>query len=110
MGASTRDSTSGSPISLRHQSSAANSLSNCGGDQSPPHSPTAGRRSTSTAIDPSLSVSAINRVASRDPRARLTLPPGNSPCRPSSAATHPALLAPTLQPAQPPLPLLPPTP
>ena len=33
---------SGSPISRLTQSSAANSLSNCGGDQSPPHSPAAG--------------------------------------------------------------------
>ena len=57
---------SGSPISRLHQSSAANSLSNCGGDQSPPQSPAAGRRSTSTAIEPSLPLSAISSVASRD--------------------------------------------
>ena len=45
---------SGSPSSRRHQSSAANSLSNCGGDQRPPQMPGAGRRSSSTAREPSV--------------------------------------------------------
>src|SRR6202044_1679723 len=79
------------------QSSAANSLSNCGGDQRPPHSPAAGRRSPSTAIEPSLPLSAISSVASRDPRKRFCLGLGSSVWRPSSAATQPVLMGHTVQ-------------
>ena len=81
----------GSPISRRHQSSAANSLSNCGGDQRPPHRPAAGRRSTSTATRAVACRSRRSAAWLRASRAaRFCLRLGNSAWRPSSAATQSA--------------------